>query len=45
MARGQDILSLALDHFGRDVTVNTMFVLLKERKEMSLEDSDPDEVD
>ena len=41
-ARGQDILTLARDHFGDGVTVDTMFAILKERKE---DESDPDEVD
>ena len=36
---------LARDHFGDGVTVDTMFAILKDRKEASLEDSDPDEVD
>ena len=44
-ARGQDILTLAREQFGDGATVDTMFAILKERKEASLEDSDPDEVD
>ena len=42
MTRRQDILSLAVDHFGRDATVDTMFAMLGARKESP--ESDPEEV-
>ena len=41
-ARAQDILTLAREQFGEGATVDTMFAILKERKE---DGSDPDEVD
>ena len=42
MTRRQDILSLAVDHFGRDATMDTMFAMLGSRKESP--ESDPEEV-
>ena len=41
-ARAQDVLTLAYEQFGEGTTVDTMFAILKERKE---DESDPDEVD
>jgi len=41
-ARAQDVLTLAHEQFGEGTTVDTMFAIMKERKE---DESDSDEVD